>query len=585
MAAGTPDYMAPEQILGHTLDARADLFAAGAILYELVAGRRPFERPDVPSVLHAVLHEQPKPLAGSPVIVALDLIARRALAKDPRDRYQTAADMAHALRGRLASNVVPALLSARPVTRFIALPFRLLRHDDDYEFLRFSLPEEIGSSLAALGSVVVRSHLAAARYSNDSPEPRLVAQQAEVDVVLTGTLLRDGARLRVSAQLSDAPAGSVLWSWRAEFSVADIFRLQDELVQGIVGSLSLPLTWRESRQFQKDVPASVSAYECYLHANQLGTDLTRVTEARDLYVKCVELDPHYAPAWARLGRCHRVIAKLSGDSATLDQADSAFRRALQLNPNLNLAHGLYAQHECDLGRAPQAMVRLLERVVTASNDPGLFAGLVHACRFCGLLDASIAAHHHARRLDPSIATSVAASYFHTGDYRNTLRTAAPVDVPLQVFALALLHRTDDAIELLRSQADSPTIPLIQIINRSLLAMLLGRTDESRALLLQLDRHEIGARGEEVYSLARQFANLGDSDRALERLQRSIEFGFVCYPAFARDPWLDKVRNDPRFTAMVHHVHEQHGHAMEMFLRARGLEILGLTVPSVKPEGT
>ena len=119
----------------------------------------------------------------------------------------------------------------------------------------------------------------------------------------------------------------------------------------------------------------------------LSHDAKQWTVARDLYLQCIAEDPHYAPAWARLGRMHHVIAKYSttGTQKGLEQAEAAFRRALQLNPDLAIAHKLFAQLEVDLGRAHDAMARLIERAHSA--DPELLAGLVSACRYCGLLTA------------------------------------------------------------------------------------------------------------------------------------------------------------------------------------------------------
>ncbi|HEY8550616.1 MAG TPA: hypothetical protein VIL35_11720, partial [Vicinamibacterales bacterium] len=103
-----------------------------------------------------------------------------------------------------------------------------------------------------------------------------------MDVLVTGTLLRMGSQLRVTAQLLEMPEGTVLWSQSSQVAFDDIFRLQDELAQQIVSQLELPLTAREDRRLKRDVPASGRAYEWYLRANQLGTSPTGWREARAL---------------------------------------------------------------------------------------------------------------------------------------------------------------------------------------------------------------------------------------------------------------------------------------------------------------
>ena len=187
----------------------------------------------------------------------------------------------------------------------------MLRPDAETDFLAFSLPDALTNSLCGLESLVVRSSLAASRFGGDGLDPRRIREEADVDVIVTGTLLRTGDGIRVSSQLTDASAGTLLWSHTTDVPVGDLFQVQDELVHRIVDSLSLPLTAREQRMLRTDVPSSQRAYEDFLRANQLGLDATQWGAARDLYERCVEKDPRYAPAWARLGRIRHVMAKSS----------------------------------------------------------------------------------------------------------------------------------------------------------------------------------------------------------------------------------------------------------------------------------
>ena len=155
-----------------------------------------------------------------------------------------------------------------------------------------------------------------------------------------------------------------------------------------------------------DAPHDARAYELYLRANELARTYDGLPRARDLYQRCLELDPRFAPAWAHLGRCHRVIGKYIEAAPDSElRAEDAFRRALALSPQLSVAHKFYANLEADIGQAQGALVRLLGEANRHGNDPELFAGLVHACRYCGLYEHSIAAHAEARRLDPNVPTS------------------------------------------------------------------------------------------------------------------------------------------------------------------------------------
>jgi TolB-like protein/predicted Ser/Thr protein kinase len=189
---GTPKYMAPEQALGTVVTASADLFAMGAILYEMLSGTAAFEAESVHAVLEKVLHGDVPTLAGPPAVAAADRVIHRALAKSSAERYASAAAMAEDLRTALVADGSESHRGARPVTRLMVLPFRLLRPDAEIDFLAFSLADAVTNSLAPLESLVVRSTLAAARFASNAPDLRTIAVEAKVDVVLSGTLLRAG---------------------------------------------------------------------------------------------------------------------------------------------------------------------------------------------------------------------------------------------------------------------------------------------------------------------------------------------------------------------------------------------------------
>jgi len=204
---------------------------------------------------------------------------------------------------------------------------------------------------------------------------------------------------------------------------------------------------------KRDVPSSARAYEFYLRGNQLSHDAKQWSVARDLYLRCVEADPRYAPAWARLGRMYHVLGKYvdSDPRESLDQAETAFTRALAINPELPLAHKLYAQLEVDLGRAEHAMARLLKRAPAADSE--LFAGLVSACQYCGLLEASLAADAHARRFERRVRTSVVYTWFLRADYSRVAATRLEENPYIVALSLEALGRSAEAIAALRRLED------------------------------------------------------------------------------------------------------------------------------------
>src|SRR5918998_1780145 len=453
---GTPRYMAPEMFGEDPVGPSADLFALGAIVFEMLTGKPAFDGRTLVEVYAAILQSQPPPLVGGPDIMAVDRIIQRALVKQPRDRYPDAAAMAQDIRQALTLLDTGPKAKVRTITRLIVLPFRMLRPDTEIEFLSSGLPEAITASLMGLESLTVRSASAAARLGSDAPDLQTIATAAGVDVVLMGTLLRAGDQVRVSTELVKVPEGTVLVTRSAQVALTDIFQLQDELTRQIVDALAIPLSAHDHQALRQDVSANAEAYQLYLRATHIGEGAStpaRLNAARELYRRCVELDPQYAPAWARLGRVHRVLAKYGHGNVEEDRraAEEAFRTALQLNPDLPLAHSLYTYFEIEeYGAACDAMVRLLRLATTRAADPDLYAGLVVACRFCGLLDASLAADRRARRIDPGVRTSVHYTHWMLGDYEQTVLCDIEEIQALRHAALWMKGSEDQALEGIRS---------------------------------------------------------------------------------------------------------------------------------------
>ena len=448
------------------------------------------------------------------------------------------------------------------MTRLIVLPFRMLRPDPETEFLAFSLPDALTSALGGLQSLVVRSSMTAARFAGESVTPNQIGTEADVDAIVTGTLLRAGHEIRVATQLTAAASGALLWSQVAQTPVVDLFRVQDELSHRIVASLSLPLTHHEQQMLRRDVPSNPAAYEYFLRGNQLGREASQWSVARDLYLQSVDGDPHYAPAWARLGRMHHVMAKYrpADSQESLEQAEAAFRRALELNPDLPIGHKLFAQLEVDLGRARDAMVRLIERAHTA--DPELLAGLVSACRYCGLLEASVTAHERAVELEPKIRTSVGHTWFLQRDYAR-VATLPMTDYPYtRSISLAELGRRAEALPVLREF--EPKLPgrlrEFAVVARTFLEGQPGESIAAVGRIVDSDFRD----PEGLFYLARHLAHLGEVQPALDLLERVVASGYVCYPSMARDPWLDPLRKKPALTKLLRRAETLHQEAADLF---------------------
>ena len=582
LAMGTPRYMAPEQVTGDPFDARSDLFATGAILFEMLSGRPAFSGRSVVEILHATLHEQPPALTGSPAVAAVDRVIRRALAKRPGDRPISAEVMADELRDvrGMDGNETPVL--ARTLTRLVVLPFRVLRPDPETDFLAFSLPDAIATSLSGIGSLVVRSSATAARFAGDAPDLKAVAAAADVDRVVMGTLLRSGDQLRAAAQLVEAPGGTLLTSHTVQSSLGDLFNLQDDIARRVVEALSLPLSGTPTSRVL-DAPRNDRAYELYLRANELARTYAGLARARDLYQRCLELDPTFAPAWAHLGRCHRVIGKyVESTPQSEERAEDAFRRALELNPRLSVAHKFYANLEADIGQAERAMVRLLGEATRHGNDPELFAGLVHACRYCGLFEQSVAAHDEARRLDPNVPTGLEQTLLMMGDIDQLMAVQKPsviagADDGIRLIGLGLAGRRDEARRALNDMRQIARVPAFQAWTEYLTAWL-DRRPADMLLDGALSDLKIQDDPEAIFQEGSLLCDAGAYDKGFECLKRAVAKGYFVAETLASSPHFDALRPRPDFQALMAEARAGRERALAAFREAGGERLLGPMVP-------
>jgi TolB-like protein len=465
------------------------------------------------------------------------------------------------------------------MTRVIVLPFRLLRPDAEIEFLTHSLPEAISASLAGLETLAVRSSAAAERYAGERPDLKVIAAEAGVDAVVLGSLLRAADQVRVSIQLAEAPSGTLVTTRTAQVALTDIFQLQDELTRQIVDALAIPLSAHDRQALAEDAPTRPEAYELYLRANHIGEDGSQASlvTARALYQRCLELDPDFAPAWARLGRLHRVMAKFGHASYAEEspRAAEAFRKALELNPDLPLAHNLYTLFEIEeQGRPRDAMVRLLRQAEKRVADPNLLTGLVVACRFCGLLQASLAADRRARRIDPGVRTSVAYTHWLLGDYQQTMLTDLAGFSGLRHACLWMMGRRTEALEAVRQlEAHWREGAELAYLTSERAAF---EGDREACVAAQRQVLETGFHDPEGLLFGvRNLAYAGATEFALEILAKVVDGGMHCPTPLVRDPWLDSLRTEPEFVRLLRRSEQEHAESVRAYIDAGGERLLGV----------
>ncbi len=571
MFVGTPQYASPEQLTGATVDVRSDLFSAAVVAFEMLAGRPPFTGATLPALAHAVMYDAPPVLTGAAAVAAADRVLHRALAKSPAERYPTAAAFAAELRAALAMVDSSQAVDARPILRLAVLPFRALKPDPDTAYLGPSLADALASSLAGLESLVVRSTLKSARYAQPPLDLDRLATDLAVDVVLTGTLLPAKGRIRVSAELVAAPSGDVWWSRVIDSAADAVLELHDDLADQVLAAL--PVSTRDKRAPRASA-ANEKAFELYLRGMQLRAEAGAWRQAHAFFVQSLDCDPAFAAAWAERGRIERVLGKFE-DPALLVMAEASLRQALALDPDSGAAHYYLAQLETDLGRVGDSLARLLDRGWLRRAEPHVFAALVHACRYGGLLGASVAAHHAAVRLDPAVPTSILHTCYHQRAFAAALEQLHRSSDPIEARMLGAMGRTAEAIPAAaREEVRYAAIPLLRAFATAMRAGLEGRADEAREAMRPFDQRQ-HSDGEMLFYVAEIDALIGDSERAFARLHQAVDAGFLCAAAYDRDTYLAPLQTRPEWAALMARVEAAQAEVWQVFETHRGPALLGL----------
>ena len=318
---GTFSYMSPEQAQGRAVDARSDVFAFGSLLYELLTGRRAFAGDTALATLSAVVNDAPPRLEASRT---LEQIVSRCLAKEPRDRFQSMADVTAALERT-------AVKAGRQHPSVAVLPFANMSRDPDDEYFSDGLAEELINLLAHVPDLKVTARTSSFAFRGREQDIRRIAESLGVGTILEGSVRRAGSRIRVTAQLINAEDGYHLWSERYDRELTDVFEIQDDIAQAIASALQLKLAAKTDRH-----TPNVPAYEALLKARHHWRAYLPEAHARakEYCEQAIALDPDYAAPHALLGFNYLLATTHSGrtmpDVAPLIRQEAL--RALELDP-------------------------------------------------------------------------------------------------------------------------------------------------------------------------------------------------------------------------------------------------------------
>jgi eukaryotic-like serine/threonine-protein kinase len=579
---GTVAYMSPEQTRGDAVDARTDLWGVGVVLYEMLAGRRPFRGEGDASLVHNIRHDEPAalPELRPDMPAGLDAVVRRCLEKNPADRYQQAGELLADVRAiregrgsprrRLRPNdawryasVVAALLVLVLLWRALAtgsngrvdslavLPVRDVTGDASQQDFAEGMTDLLINQLSQLSGLRrVISRASVVEYEGTRKSSRQIARELGVDALVEASVLRAGERIRIDVRLIQADEQRVVWSHSFERAMRDVLTLQREVSQAIAHELQVRLTPQERERFVRRArEVNPNALTLYLQSARVASERERMAFLEEAIAK----DSGFALAHAKVAlsyimvsrdkdKAERAIARaLALDPSLSDAYDAlgllrmwldrdwpaaerAFRRAIELNPHNARAHHELGQLAMRLGRCDEAVAQARLAMLQSPGVAHYQKGLGEVFLYCRRYDDAIREFEKTLVIVQDSGNTfwqLGDTYYHQRQYRK---------------ALAMYTRT-------------PWPP------PSWVHVALGDTAPA---LREIDALKAeSARGEaNVYTswnLARLYTSLGDRAQAITWLERSYEERYSMVVYLKADPLFDPLRGEPRFQALLRKV--------------------------------
>jgi serine/threonine protein kinase/tetratricopeptide (TPR) repeat protein len=612
---GTVAYMSPEQVRGERADHRSDIFSLGCVLYEMLTGRRPFGGRTAAETLAAILRDQPSELADGDgqMPPRVDGVVRRCLEKNPEHRFQSARDLAFTLREILnaprtpSSSARTATIGARirrvPVLVTVSLlivlsavvwfdgrarsllvpngrerilslavlPLTNLSADSGQEYFADAMTEELTTRLAKLGNWRVTSRTSVMGYRGSQKKIPEIARELGVDAVLEGSVIRDGSRVKITAQLIDGRTDRHLWADTYERELQNVFAIQNDVARAVAREVDVRLTPEGEAGLaaatRNVLPAAYDAYIRGRHAWDKRGE-SDLHEGIRLFQESIDADPTYAPAYAGMADCYAQLgygSYISPEDA-FPRAREAARKALELDPTLAEAHASlgYALMYYDWN-FPEAEAEY-NRAIGLNPNYAIahqwYAYLLTAMeRPLSDAEREIAT---AKSLDPlSVPINIDRAYILHYYDRNE-EALRSVNLALEMnpkyapgyFWLGRIYtsqgRYADAEAALRKIGALRTWTPAMAVQGYLYAKS-GRPQEARNVLAEFDDLVRQGRYASGYAIAVVHAGLGDRERVFSYLNAAYRERSHWLVWLKRDPRWDDFRSDPRFQNMVHKI--------------------------------
>jgi serine/threonine protein kinase len=600
---GTVAYMSPEQVRAKELDARTDLFSFGAVLYEMCTGDLPFHGESSAVICEAIMNRAPVAAVrlNHDVPPKLEDVINKALEKNKNLRYQHASEMRSDLQrlkrdtdsgksavvtesssasrsrralwiaagavGVIAAIVIALFLwhSQRPAVtavdsaspRVIAvLPFQNAGSDKDTDFLRLALPDEIATALSYVPSFSIRPFATTSKYNGSNVDLQQAGREMGVTSIVTGHYLKDGEQLEVTLEAVDVANNRSVWRDTIDVAASDKIAMREQITSRVRQGLVPVLGGLSASGEAGTRPRSEEAYDLYLRSIAVPRDVAPNKDAIAMLERAVGIDPSYAPAWEALALRYYFDASYGdGGEQVLKRSDSAFERAIALDPNLTSAaaeliinrvdegelHGAYAEATGLVARRPQSAMAhfvlsyvlryagLLEDAGRECNTALTLDRGNYQFRSCSLVFVQLGQPEKAKefvRLDRGSEWAARATAMILMGQDNL--AGAQQSVQGMSDAISLEFR-----DLLQSCRSPSQAPQLEKAVRKVEADALAQSD-----------------GEVRYTFGAMLSYCGEKDAALRLIKSAVEHNYCAYGALQADPLLAKLRGTPEFSGLL-----------------------------------
>ena len=544
MMIGTPAYVSPEQAAGETnLDGKSDQYSLGCVVYEMITGERPFAGATPQAIMAKRFTEQPKPLRElrSTVPESVEKAVSRAMATESSARYSTTAQFGQAL---VSGNLVtPTNTETVPVAVVSAaksvavLPFANLSADQENEYFTDGMADEIINALSKIQSLRVASRTSSFAFKGKNEDIGEIGKKLKVSTVLEGSMRKMGNKLRITAQLVNVADGYQLWSERYDREMEDVFAIQDDISQAIVKALRVILSEGEKKQIEKARAVDVRAYDFYLRGRQYFHHFRRksLEYARQMFNRAIEIDPEYARAYAGVAdACSLLYVYFDARESNLRQADTASRKAIELEPEL--AEGHVAR-----GIALSMSKRFDEAVPEFEQAMKLDPKLFDAAYWYARTRLAMGEYEEAVKLFERSSAIRPEDYQAPGFLAQVLTNLGRHE-EAEVIYRRQVRLVDEHLEL------NPDDPRACILGSGAHAAL-----RNEDLSVQFAQRAIAADPDDpmlLYNVACTYAQLGRPDEALAALEQAVDRGYGDKAWMEHDSDLESIRSTPRYKAVL-----------------------------------